>query len=277
MVFQGNETEARAFLTSAQATAYVYILRRPCGTPFYVGEGGSWRVFDHALEARRAHRRIEQNPYKCNVIRKVEAEGAQIIYEIESLHLRKPDARRREGELILQLGRAHEGGPLSNLAGGHGNPDQVAPQSREKHQKSLSGEAGHPETRALNLFFQSIATVKSVPIKSLKVFRKRVRHTTMETKPDAFSARNAGAIVASAVCHGLRLEAGAEIPRLFVYDGIDAIIENGVCENITGRGIARVAPVDDPFQEKIVLSPSAVKLIRNLIGPAKLEILGVVS
>ncbi len=234
------------------------------------------RAFDHVLEARRRHRTSEQNPYKCNVIRMIEAAGSQILYRIDSLHDEKPLARRREATLIQSIGRLHEDGPLTNLAGGHDNPDFVAPRSREKHASSLFGEAEHPETRALNSFFQSIQRVKSVPIKSFALFRNKVRPTTMKTKPAVFSPRNAGAIVASAICHGIPLMAGAEIPRRFVYNGIEAVIENGVCENITGRGVASIRAARDPAEEEIILGSKASALIVRLMGAAKLNALGVI-
>ena len=273
--FQGPDTALHCFLKTAPKMAYVYILARPDGTPFYVGEGKNGRVFDHVQEARLAHRSIEVNPYKCNVIRKIEAAGEFITYQIDSFHADKAAAQRREGELIRQMGRLHEGGPLTNLAPGRENPGAPAPYSTEKHAKSLSGEADDPETRALNLFFQSIQAVKSVPIKPLHKFRSRVRRTTMETKPDKFSARNAGAIVASALCNGLTLAPGARIPRRFVYDGIKAIIENGVCENITGRRVALVEEAVDPSDEHIVLGREAPRIIIGLLGAQKLERLGV--
>lgn len=273
--FEGDEAQLRVFLGRAPQFPYVYILARPEGTPFYVGEGKDRRVFQHAREARLAHRSVELNPYKCNVIRKIENSGQTIIYRIESFHTDKSSAQRREGELIRSIGRLHEGGPLTNLAGGQENSGSPAPYSTEKHAKSLSGEADDPQTRTLNMFFQSIATVKSVPIKPLRTFRSRVRRTTMQTKPDKFSSRNAGAIVASAVCHGITIRSGAVIPRRFIYSGIEAVIENGVCENITGRRVAVVSEADDPLDEKIVLGQTAPRLIQDLLGGSKLRDLGV--
>lgn len=273
-LFEGPEADLRHFLQATTSPSYVYILARPDGTPFYVGEGKNARVFQHAQEARLAHRALEGNPYKCNVIRKIEAAGGAIVYRIDSLHPDKASAQRREGALIRMIGRLHEGGPLTNLAAGVDNPGTPAPHSTEKHAKSLSGEADDPETRALNLFFQSIQPVKSVPIKPLRRFRSRVRRTTMQTKPDQFSPRNAGAIVASALCHGLALAPGVRIPRRFTYDGIEAIIENGVCENITGRRVAVIDPAGDPCDEHIILGPTAPGLIEGLLGTRKLANLG---
>jgi hypothetical protein len=275
VAFEGSEGQLRVFLESAPQLTYVYILARPEGTPFYVGEGKNSRVFQHAREARLAHRSVELNPYKCNVIRKIENSGQAIIYRIESFHTDKLSAQRREGELIRSIGRLHEGGPLTNLAGGQENSGSPAPYSTEKHAKSLSGEADDPQTCTLNMFFQSIATVKSVPIKPLRSFRSRVRRTTMQTKPDKFSSRNAGAIVASAVCHGITIQSGAVIPRRFIYSGIEAVIENGVCENITGRRVAVVLEAEDPLNEKIVLGQTAPRLIQDLLGVSKLRDLGV--
>lgn len=274
--YEGSESDVRQFLAQTTHTAYVYVLQRPDGTPFYVGKGKNQRIFEHVMEARLRHRTLEANPYKCNVIRKLEAMGGEVRYRIDSLHLDEVSALKREGELIRHIGRLHEGGPLTNLAGGTDNPGSPSPHSTEKHAKSLSGEADDPDTRTLNRFFQSIQAVKSVPIKPLKRFHSRLRHTTMQTKPDAFSCRNAGAIIASALCHGIALVPGAHIPRRFTYNGIEAVIENGVCENITGRGIARITVVKDPGDECIVLGPDAPQLIIKLIGLAKLNKMGVI-
>lgn len=274
VVFEGSEGQLRLFLESAPLSSYVYILARPDGTPFYVGEGKNARVFQHAQEARLAHQSLEGNPYKCNVIRKIENSGHAITYRIEGFYTDKSSAQKREGELIRSIGRLHEGGPLTNLAGGQENSGSPAPYSTEKHAKSLSGEADDPQTRALNMFFQSITVVKSVPIKPLRTFRSRVRRTTMQTKPDKFSSRNAGAIVASALCHGITVQSGALIPRRFIYSGIEAVIENGVCENITGQRVAAVTEAADPLDEKIVLGRMAPSLIRDLLGDRKLQALG---
>lgn len=154
-------------------------------------------------------------------------------------------------------------------------PDFVAPFSRERHTASLSGEAEHPEKRRLNEFFASISPVGSTPIKPLSVFKRQIRRTTTQTKPGNLLRRSAGALVASASCNGLTIVPGVEIPRLFTYDGIQAVIENGVSENITGSGIVGLVPHDDPKDEKFVLTDAACALIRDLIGAANLEGLGV--
>ncbi len=271
-VFEGSEPEARAFIKSITRTPYVYILLRPCHTPFYVGKGTEGRAFEHVLEALRGHRTIERNPFKSNVIRKIVATGETIRYRIDSLHQDGQSAEDREKMLIRSIGRLHEGGPLTNLAAGGG--DGAAPYSTKKRASNLWGASEHEETRRLNAFFQSIEQVKSVPIKALSRYANSIRRTTTMTKPRAIKPRSAGALVASAICHDIHLAEGAKIPRRFVYDGIEAIIENGACEDVTGLKIVRVTAPRDPSDEVLVLGPQAPLLIRRLIGDEKLRRMG---
>jgi hypothetical protein len=271
-VFEGGESEARAFIKNVGRSPYVYILLRPCQTPFYVGKGTGGRAFEHVLEALRGHRTIEGNPFKCNVIRKIIEAGKTVRYRIDSLHKDGPSADEREKTLIQCIGRLHDGGPLTNLAAGGGQG--AAPYSTEKRTSNLSGASKHEETRRLNAFFQSIERVKSVPIKAVSRYGTSVRRTTTMTKPQGFKPRSAGALVASAICHDIQLVEGANIPRQFIYDGIESIIENGACENITGLDIVRVTASCYPSDEVLVLGPQAPALIRQLIGDEKLRRLG---
>jgi hypothetical protein len=56
---------------------YVYTLAYPDGRVFYVGKGTGDRIHLHEKEAQG---KIEShNPYKCNIIRKIWAEGGQVV------------------------------------------------------------------------------------------------------------------------------------------------------------------------------------------------------
>src|SRR3546814_4634134 len=64
---------------------------------------------------------------------------------------------KREAALITQYKRLHEGGPLTNLAGGVGNLSGSSPFSLERHAATLSGSpANNPERATLNRFLLSI-------------------------------------------------------------------------------------------------------------------------
>lgn len=128
---------------------YVYILSRPCGTPFYVGCGGSsarrrsHRIFDHERQARTAKKSL-----KCDIIRKVWREGTEITRSIDSWHDDADAMFRREMELIRTIGRRDLGfGPLANgNDGGTGllNPTKATVEKIRRKNKA----AWTPEMRA---------------------------------------------------------------------------------------------------------------------------------
>lgn len=273
-LFVGDEAGCRAYLAANPTPHCVYVLHRPDGRPFYVGEGVPTRPFQHEAEARLGHRPLEGNPHKCNVIRAIHRDGARVTYRIDSLHADKPSARRREGELIRGLGRLHEGGPLTNLAGGQDNPDHVAPFSRERHAATLAGESEEPARRHLNEFFALIHQVGSTPIKPMSTYGPKVRRTTGVTKRGALGSRAAAALAASASCNGLDLADGVVIPRLLDVQGVDAIIENGTCERFVGCGLVELVEAQAPRLEGFRLTQNAVGTIRTLLGERRLLDLG---
>lgn len=114
---------------------YVYLLHWPDGTPFYVGYGLAGRrpierVLSHVAEARsRSLPTQRRNWHKIYTIRKIWAEGGEVMPVIESWHASKMAAIRREIELIARIGRAATAaGPLTNLTtGGDGAPALSGP------------------------------------------------------------------------------------------------------------------------------------------------------
>lgn len=96
---------------------YVYVLSRPCGTPFYVGMGQAERIGDHATDARSARR-----SRRLSIIRKIWRSGNDVSYAVHSFHLQCVDAWSVEVGLIAKLGRLDLGtGPLANATkGGEG-------------------------------------------------------------------------------------------------------------------------------------------------------------
>src|SRR3546814_10810834 len=84
---------------------------------------------------------------------------------------------KREAALITQYKRLHEGGPLTNLAGGVGNLSGSSPFSLARHAATLSGStANNPERATLNRFLLSIAPVYSVPVRP--IFQRSEEHTS---------------------------------------------------------------------------------------------------
>ncbi len=267
-IFSGTREDAYAFVSRRQEGFYVYILCRPNGRPFYVGKGKGNRLVQHELEALREHPIGETNPFNCNVIRKINKSGAAVVYQIDSWY--GPDAEQacliRETELIEGLGRFHEGGPLTNLAGGVGSTSGSSPFSKQKHEETLSGTPeNNPERAILNQFLQGVGPVKSVPIKPIGQI-SRILPTTPHPSPRKPTARCAYALIASAIAHELEFVPGVSVPRKLTYDGVDGIIENGVARDILKAGMAELEPADDPQNEAFRLDVEQISLIIELYG-----------
>lgn len=281
-IFSGTEEQVRTFLRAKLPTYYVYALCLSDLSPFYIGEGVKNRVFDHVLEARRNHKIGETNPHKCNKIRKLEAAGAIVHYSIVSVHNTKIEAEREEGRLIAKFGRAPEGGPLTNLAPGRESGLELHPESKAKHAGTLGHDpqnpAKDPETRLLNEFMSTVVSVNSTPLKPRSKYNgSRVRHTTGTTRATLPKPRSAGALAAAASLNNGSLDAGAIIPRKFVFQGISGILENGVSNDIVGTGIAEIISASDPSDEQFRVTAEGADMIRKLLGAKLLDALGLVS
>jgi len=276
MLFEGDRSAADAFLRTISGRFYVYVLCRPSGEPFYVGKGLNRRALEHEAEARRAHPIGESNPLKCNVIRKVIREGGCISYRVDSVFEQQEQLAclEREAALIQHYRRLHEGGCLTNLAGGLGNMSGAAPSSLQRHSATLSGNpADNPERATLNRYLQSIGPVDSIPIKPINQL-KTILPTTPHPSPRQPTPRNAYALVASAGAHGVVIRSSAHIPRRFTFAGVEAIIENGVARDILKAGLASVEPARDPRDEVFVITESQARLITQLVGRHELEARG---
>jgi hypothetical protein len=273
MLFRGIRTEADAFLRQHSGRYYVYVLSRPDGRPFYVGKGQNRRVFEHELEALRAHPSGESNPFKCNVIRKILRDGGAVSYGIAGLF--EPDAEAEclqlEASLIKEHGRLHEGGCLTNLAGGIGNLSGATPFSLARHADTLSGAPDdNPERAILNRFLLGIGPVASVPVKPKKQM-SRILPTTPHPKPRSPTSRCAYALIASAVATGTQLTAEALLPRSFNYMGVEAIIENGVARDILKAGMAQLIGGRDASDEQFALTERQVDQLIALVGREALQ------
>lgn len=276
--FRDSKAAAEAALRDNPGRFYVYVLSRPDGVPFYIGKGINRRVFDHESEARQNHPIGESNPFKCNVIRKIIREGGTVGYAIDSFYdsAQQNACLERESTLILQHKRLHEGGVLTNLAGGVGNFSGAAPFSLDRHAATLSGEPeNNPERAVLNRFLQSIGPVGSVPIKPIGQI-SRILPTTPHPNPRKPTVRNAYALIASASATGSRLVPGVRLPRTFIYQGVTAVIENGVARDMLKSGIASLVAAPDPSLEVFTLSAPQIDLVKQLYGATELAERGLI-
>lgn len=275
--FLGERKDLERCLRVINGKYYVYVLLRPDGRPFYVGKGINKRVLEHEAEAIRGHPVGESNPFKCNVIRKIFRDGEEIKYEIDSVYeaSEQLNCLMREAELIGLHKRFHEGGCLTNLAGGFGSLSGASPFSLERHATTLSGIPDDNLERAvLNNFFLSIGTVKSIPVKPLLQISKLLC-TTPHPKSRKPTLRCVYALIASASAHGVVLKPGSVIPRVFRYEEVDAVIENGVARDIVKAGLATLLPDDSPVDEAFIIDEQQVRLIKELYGEEKLKARGV--
>lgn len=267
-LFVGDKHKLATHLSEIAGSFYVYELCRPDGQVFYVGKGTKRRVLEHELEARRAHPIGESNPIKCNVIRKILREGGQVLYKIDSIYHLDDELAclRREAELIQRYRRLHEGGTLTNLAGGIGNMSGAAPMSVAKHAATLSGDPeDNPERATLNRFLRGIGPVGSVPIKPVRQMG-RILPTTPHPSPRKPTARCAYALVASASAHGLVIQPNISIPRIFTYEGVNGIVENGVSRDIIKAEMAVLIPNEDPREECYELNAQQCGILIGLLG-----------
>ena len=277
-MFEGDRTGTDAFLKGHPGRFYVYLLCRPDGRPFYVGKGSNRRVFEHEAEALRNHPIGESNPFKCNVIRKILREGGAIRYQIDAVF--DPEAQalclEREAALILEHRRLHEGGILTNLAGGLGSMSGPAPLSLGRHAATLSGEPDDNPARAtLNRFLLGIGSVSSVPIKPARQI-SRILPTTPHPSPRSPTLRCAYALIASACATGTRLVPGVCVPRAFTYQDVEVVIENGVARDILKAGMASLVPTGDPMRERFELSGTQIRTLEGLYGKSALAERGLV-
>ena len=105
--------------------------------------------------------------------------------------------------------------------------------------------------------------------------RSRISWTRGTTGTRDLTFRTAAALVASASCNGGRVEAWAEIPRAFTYNGIHAVIENGAANDFRGSGAGFVKRMgDDPSAEVLVLNDWGASRVRSLLGSERFSALG---
>ncbi len=113
----GNAADLDRALSEGMGPHYVYVLRHPddverfggIGTPFYVGIGKAYRVFDHEKAARLP----ESGGAKVAAIRSAWAAGKEVTRTVDSFHVLDP--WHREAELVDAIGLLKDGtGTLAN-------------------------------------------------------------------------------------------------------------------------------------------------------------------
>lgn len=291
--YEGPEAGLRPFLAGlAEGSFYTYALLKPTGEPFYIGKGTGLRVLQHRLEALRGGLAPRSNPFKCNVIRRIETSGKALLYRIDRVF---PAAEQlaclqREELLIAHYRRRCDGGTLTNLSAGLGSPAGRDPLSRRRHATTLSGvSAERPERTALNIFLRGLCEVNSIPVKPLSEYRDRLVPGYASPKAlRSASPRNALTLVASALACGLMLEPGVEIPRAFDYipdledwpfeapppPVVSAVIENGALSDILKLDLAELVPAARPEDERLRLSDAQIATVSALLGPERLQTWG---
>ena len=246
----------------------------------------------HELEALRNQPVLEGNPFKGNVIRKIHRQGSEIVYKIDQEFWEADQmiCLEREGYLIKKYGRLHEKGILTNLAGGVGNPSLASPFSKKRHAATLAGE---PETNAekavLNWYLRSFGLVGSTCIKPLSQFKALVP-TTPHPSPHSPTPRMCYALMASAVAHGLSLEPGVIIPRLFSHHpdaeewpqdfplpkSVNSIIERGVSRDIIKADLASLQTAEDGTREAFSLDARQINIFIGLVGQNAVQLRGLI-
>lgn len=117
-------SDALARINSQDLQFYVYILRHPDGTPFYVGKGRQdrGRIARHEAEARTAKR-----SRKVSIIRGIWNAGGAVLYEVVAFFADEMASLSEEMRLIAMIGRRDLGtGPLANMTDGGEGPSGYA-------------------------------------------------------------------------------------------------------------------------------------------------------
>jgi hypothetical protein len=240
---------------------YVYILRRPNGSPFYVGKGKNDRVFNHESAAINT----TAKSYKLNIIRAIKRENHSVRYEISSFHQYEAEAHQRECLLIKQIGRHDLGtGTLANLTDGGEGAVNLSEESKQKHRDTLYGTTGEDERSIANRFFMKLMSVESVTIKPLKSYKPEPL-SPMNKPLKNFTPRMAASLAASAIANRVILEEGCILPRLLMLGDSEYVIENGVGKDILKVDMAALIPARLPKNESLRLNRHGLEYILKTI------------
>jgi uncharacterized protein len=246
LISNSSRDEAHQHLRNYPQRHYVYVLLKPCGTPFYVGKGIGARVFAHESAARNT---VDKS-HKLNTIRALHNAGSLVLYSI-TICQSAADALTRERELIQLFGRHDLGtGPLTNLTDGGEGPANFSEETRQKHRNTLSGVAEDGSARSsLNGFYLKLGIpVGSVPIKPLGT--RRLQPLAPHPSPRSPSDRQAAALAALSIGNRKLLEPNILLKRRFEFEDGTAVLENGVGRDLLKSGMLQLAntePGDETF------------------------------
>lgn len=143
---------------------YVYILRKPDGTPFYVGLGRGRRILKHEWMARITSKNI----HRLNIIRQILASGQEVGKSFDSWHDDLRSASDREISLILELGREDLGtGPLVNQTSGGNLTWKIGKAGRKAASRLTKEQFRNPERRekqrqALRRYFSNPEAIEAL-------------------------------------------------------------------------------------------------------------------
>jgi hypothetical protein len=228
-----SRDEARQLLRHANGRYYVYLLVKPCGTPFYVGKGIGDRVFHH--ESIAANTSLKS--HKLNTLRALQSAGIGLGYDIE-LMSSEAEALARERQPVQLYGRHCLGtGCLTNMTDGGEGPANFSEETRQRHRDTLAGVLEDGSARsATNAFFQRIGIkVDSVPIKPLS--EQRLEALTPHPSPRRPTERQAAALAALAIGCKKILEPDCELARRFDLEGEVVALENGAGRDMLKSGM----------------------------------------
>lgn len=90
------------------------------------------------------------------------------------------------------------------------------------------------------------------------------------SSPRRPTLRCAYALIASAAANALQLTDGVRIPRSFTFEGVEAIIENGVSRDLVKANMAILIPNADPQHEEYQMTSGQIAKIQELVGAGHL-------
>src|SRR5882762_2402141 len=132
-----------------QGKHYVYALAYPDsmgGRIFYIGKGSGRRIKWHEVEARSGK---DENPYKCNVIRKILSEGKEVVKTILAYFASEKDAFEYEIALIFFMDGLTN---LNNGGEGQSNPsEEIRRKMSESHKKLVVSKKTREKRRVMML------------------------------------------------------------------------------------------------------------------------------
>lgn len=136
-------TSCLAKIRSNPGKYYVYILARPCGTPFYVGMGRHRRIEAHRFSAARG-----EKSRKANILRKIQTGGESTIYSIDGWFDTHEEAAIRECAMIAAIGRLDMGtGSLANCTSGGDGAFGFSLETRGKISRNVKAKRSLPASR----------------------------------------------------------------------------------------------------------------------------------